>query len=287
MDERSKEEEALAAKSIVQFAYYRQPDVPPAEHLVRKRNEVLFGGKPVRDPLVSQGTRFDNWHTSFDAAAPRFELNVREFLEKARALRPHKPSATASAFSQWVYSLYGTGFGDEEDRSAGKEAERRVWERRRQSFIKATTTINQSLIDEVKPGWRLAHKGLDLTESSSGWFSIPTLRVNGEALRASPDLMFINDDDKEVLIVEIKNTRMAVPPNLWPNIWAQLWCYAQIDAVMRSKQVTVVGEIWGNMWPELSSYPTLFLRASVRRDPRIRAYDSFFRELFSIFSGTS
>lgn len=52
-----------------------------------------------------------------------------------------------------------------------------------------------------------------------GYFNIDHLRINGESLRASPDLIYQNIRISEVVIVEIKYSRIRIPTNLWPNIW--------------------------------------------------------------------
>ena len=115
-------------------------------------------------------------------------------------------------------------------------------------------------------------------------------------LRASPDLIYINDKSSEIIIVEIKYSRLLITRNLWPNIWAQLWCYSQIPMVDEAQTVTVIGEVWGELegtgpLPEgrrrgyADGQSPLCLRASVRRDPRSPAYDNFFRQLFKIYCG--
>jgi len=52
--------------------------------------------------------------------------------------------------------------------------------------------------------------------------------------------------------VEIKNTWIHVPNNLWSNIWPQLWVYAQIPQVVEAPKVTVVSEVRGErlLWKE-------------------------------------
>jgi hypothetical protein len=274
------EEDRLAALEIVRYPESSLFAGHGNEIGARNRAAVLFDEKPVRDPLVDQGEAFLGYHTVHKAPAGRFEIAPKEFLRKAEALKPYKPTATASGFAQWVYSLYGTGLGDDADRQTGKDVEKEVWERRQAKLRKAAASIN------LNSGWELVHNGLHLDQSEPTWFSLPELRVRREALRLSPDLLFANRDTGAVIIVEIKNTRMVVPPNLWPNVWAQLWCYSQLEIARKASTVSVIGEVWGEMWHKKSSSPTVFLRASVRRDPRKKAYDSFFRELFNIYSGT-
>lgn len=101
-------------------------------------------------------------------------------------------------------------------------------------------------------------------------------------MRVSPDLVYRNRETREIFIVEIKNTWMNVPSNLWPNIWAQLWVYAQIPEVLEAPKVTVVGEVWGERF--LRKERLVSMRACVKRDPRRPQFDRFFRELFEIYA---
>jgi hypothetical protein len=87
---------------------------------------------------------------------------------------------------------------------------------------------------------------------------------------------------------------MPIPTNLWPNMWGQLWCYAQIKKIREAASVSVIGEIWGDRWtPRYRSMGEgrrggehlIVLRASVMRDPREPAFDTFFRTLFEIYVG--
>ena len=85
--------------------------------------------------------------------------------------------------------------------------------------------------------------------------------------------------------MEIKFTRQAITTNLWPNVWAQLWIYAQIPTAIAAPRVTVIGEIWGEWYAPEKKLRAVGLRASVRRNPRERTYDRFFRMLFGIYCG--
>ena len=126
-------------------------------------------------------------------------------------MQPVDPQPTASAFSQWVYSLYGRAEGSEEDVADGKAAEQDIWERRRG----AASCNDNHFLREAGWHWSLIHNGLDLRDRDrSNHFLAPDLRVNGEPLRASPDLVYANPDKSEVMIVEIKFSRQALPKNL-------------------------------------------------------------------------
>lgn len=212
------------------------------------------------------------------------------FLRLARARRPNQPQATVSAFSQWVYSLYGRAEGGEEDLQRGKAAEQHIWERRRSA---AAGNDNQFL-GERGFGWTLSHNGLCLRDQQNvEALSIPELPVGGKPLRASPDLLYVSSDRTSAIIVEIKCSRLAIPSNLWPNVWAQLWCYAQLDIARQARDLTVVGEVWGEWWTGERRFrggvdpskAVVCLRAMVRRDPRLPAYDRFFRRLFEVYAG--
>lgn len=258
------------------------------KHAIRARAAVLFGSDLVEDPLTRR--RFGS--DSEGGARPAFQIVPSAFLKKARAMQPVAPQPTASAFSQWVYSLYGRADGTEEEVAEGKAAEQDIWERRRG----AAGCNDDGSLRNAGWNWSLIHNGLDLRDRDrSNHFLIPELRVNGEPLRASPDLMYVNGDRSQVLIVEIKFSRQVLPRNLWPNVWAQLWCYAQLDIARRAPKVTVVGEVWGESWTRgykiRGGYEPgkalVCLRALVKRDPRADAYDRFFRKLFQIYAGSA
>lgn len=225
-----------------------------------------------------------------------FELNVAQFLKRARLNRPTEPVATASGFSQWVYSLYGNQQGDESDKENGLEIEQAVWKRR----IEVAMSNDAGFLQRYRPEWFLEHCGLHVDDASIGYYEVPNLAVAGKPLRCSPDLLYLNIRTMKYVIVEVKYSRMDIPTNLWPNVWAQLWCYSQLPSVSRSNGVTVVGEVWRDsesgiirdqifgpkIYPELESESRqITLKASVRRDPRKPAYDRFFRRLFDIYRG--
>lgn len=241
-----------------------------------ERHFTLFGGGRVSDPLEEISWEFDSDAVT-SSNGNGFKLVPSEFLARARRNRPHDPQPTASAFSAWLYSLYGEGRGTEEQRERGKEVEQSVLEWRQRT---ACCTDNKFL-RRAGSDWVLIHNGIG---QLSRYIEIDHLRVRGKRLRVSPDLMYFNATLAQVMIVEIKHTRMAVPPNLWPNVWGQLWCYSQIERALGARSVTVVGEVWGDLWQRRER--TLCLRASVHRNPRKSSFDRFFRELFTIYSGS-
>lgn len=212
---------------------------------------------------------------------PSFQLKPSEFLRTAQNRRPTHPKPTASGFAQWIYSLYGEASGDAQDREDGKAAEEHIFAQRRAAY----GSTNYAVLRSSFPDWRLIHNGLQPKRGNDvGLFTIDDLTVNGEPLRVCPDLVYRNSLTGDVIIVEIKHSRMAIPSNLWPNIWGQLWCYSQMKGAREAPKLTVIGEVWGDAWTR-NSDRLVCLRASVRRDPRASAYDQFFRALFDIYRG--
>jgi hypothetical protein len=253
------------------------------QNSIQCRADVLFGSVRVQDGFDFSRNR----GRGYSGRQP-FKIVPSEFIRHARRMRPEKPEATVSAFASWLYSLYSNAYGDEEDRERGKALEPAIFKRRKM----AQGSVNDGYLRSIGSEWRLVHNGLHLPgQDGVAWFSIDHLRVNGEALRASPDLIYRHPRFNEVMIVEIKHSFMQIPSNLWPNLWGQLWCYSQLDIARSANRVTVVGEVWGEgiSWGKrgkhLYSENTLYLRASERRDPRVPAYDRFFRTLFEIYSG--
>lgn len=251
---------------------------------IRDHADVLFGSARALDLFNERRNQFRDGGQCCTKRDP-FRIVPSAFIRHARKMRPEKPEATVSAFASWLYSLYSNAYGDEEDRERGKALEPAIFEHRKM----AQSSVNDKYLRSIGSEWRLIHNGLHLPgQDGVAWFSIDHLRVNGEALRASPDLLYRHPRLNEVMIVEIKHSFMEIPSNLWPNIWGQLWCYSQLDIARSANRVTVVGEVWGQEntlgWDGASIH-VLHLRASERRDPRVPAYDRFFRALFEIYSG--
>lgn len=240
------------------------------------RAAILFDSEPIEDPIV-------HYNGSFERELPApFKLVPSQFLRQARMMPPEKPQATASAFSQWVYSIYSNAYGNDEDRERGKAIEQKILDLRRQ----AACSLDNDFLRSIRSNWVLAHNGLHLNDSAKvNYLEINHLRINGEPLRASPDLLYHNALHSEVIIVEIKNSRLPITTNLWPNLWAQLWCYSQLEIAKSAKKLTVVGEVWAERERRRREEPKIFLRASVRRNPRTPAYDRFFQKLFEIYRG--
>ncbi|WCM29172.1 ribonuclease E inhibitor RraB [Sphingomonas sp. QA11] len=245
----------------------------------RERGQILFGQTLANDQVTPKG-RFQ--YLGSTTKAPPFRIIPSQFLTKARARRPRHAEPTASKFAQWLYSLYADAYGNAQDREEGKVAEEAILAARRSAY----TCIDANILSASFPDWQLIHNGMNTGQLAiSDYFKIADLNVAGEALRVLPDLIYRSRRTGEIIIVEIKHSRMAIPSNLWPNIWGQLWCYAQLEQIREAPRVTVVGEVWGDAWTRRTSIRLVCLRASVRRNPRAPAYDRFFRALFDIYRG--
>ena len=259
------------------------------------RADVIFEPRAILDPIeVGADDAFPGSSHLSDrkflgvAKAPPFHVVPSTFLKRARAIKPEHPEANASAFANWVYSIYGTpGDGDADAMKQGLAAESAILEARgpRHGARALISSCDNLQLATSRPDWEMVHCGLHLDPEFDRvpFFELDALAVHGRPLRASPDLVFRNRLTGEVIIVEVKMSRQPLPPNLWPNVWAQLWCYANIPVARSAPRITVVAEIWG----ELYSYGVqkVFLRSSARRDPRGTAYDRFFTALFDIYSG--
>lgn len=242
-----------------------------------ERTRILFG-ETLCDFEASNGWADREGVRKADA----FQIVPKKFIENAERRRPKDPEPTASGFSQWLYSLYANAYGKDEDRARGKLAEQKISAERNKAF----SATNHQTIKKRFPGWRLQHNGM-ISGNNDGplFFEIKELAVDGQALRVLPDLIFNNIDTGAYIIVEVKHSYMTIPSNLWPNIWGQLWCYSKIPDIRKSPSVTVVGEIWGDKTYSRHGPRAVYLRASVRRDPRVAAFDQFFQTLFDIYRG--
>jgi hypothetical protein len=255
------------------------------------RRAVLFDSALVADPIHHWVPDNKSFFPKRLEPAP-FNLVPSEFIALAKRRAPRHPPATASAFSAWLYSLYSSARGDEEDRERGKLIEKAVLDRRRA----ITQSNNSEHLQQAMSDWTLSYCGIgEVSNRVEPFLEIDHLRVNGSPLRVSPDLIYYNAKKSTFAIVEIKHTRMPIPTNLWPNIWGQLWCYAQLEKVRGATTVSVIGEVWGDRWTPRyrimgegrhGGEHLIVLRASVKRDPRERAFDRFFRTLFEIYAGT-
>lgn len=278
------------------------------------RAASLFGGQNFSDPMELrraelgpnsraerfQPARMSNRNFSGVGKVPPFALNTRSFLSHAQDNAPGNPEATASGFSSWVYSLYGMQGQDPTAMQRGIDAELDIFLAKHPAgpplfdgARKIVAGCDNRFLYRSWSDWKLIHRGLrtDPDVETIPFYEIESLTVRGRPMGASPDLIYRNERTGEVIIVEVKFSRMPIPPNLWPNVWAQLWCYSKIPIVSSASKITAVGEIWGeisNTFGQGRRKQTIFsvgLRASVRRDPKADAYDRFFRALFDIYRG--
>lgn len=257
-----------------------------------RRMLSLFSSLEVKDPIVTYIDDPDDddeigFRRRKQREAEAFNIVPADLLAKARQRPPVDPQPTASGFSSWIYSLYGNAIGKDEDRERGKEVEKEVLDRRRAIYL----GVDNAYLRKSVSNWALIHNGIEQPDGQPvDYLTVDHLRVGGMPLRVSPDLMYQNQSLSKVLIVEIKHTKMFVPTNLWPNVWAQLWCYSQTDVARQADNVCVIGEVWCDEFVRVGrGQPRerhVTLRASVKRDPRLRGYDRFFRELFEIYSGS-
>lgn len=242
-----------------------------------KRTRILFG-EALCDFEASNGWADREGSRQLGA----FQLVPTKFIETAQRRRPRNPEPTASGFAQWLYSLYSDVYGRDQDRERGKLAEQEILAERSRAF---SATDNQTMRERF-PDWRLVHNGMNIgKDEPPRYFEIKELSVGGQALRVLPDLIFENIDSGARIIVEVKHSYMTIPTNLWPNIWGQLWCYSQVADIKSSPSVTVVGEVWGDKTYYRGGDRCVYLRASVRRNPRASTFDQFFRVLFDIYRG--
>ena len=255
---------------------------------LHQRAKAIFEPLNLSDPMLDDWARTGRWR--FPSTRKPFHLVPSEFLRWAQANAPQKPVATASAFADWVYSLYSNPRShDDAAMARGIAMERVIFEQRARlrEAMSFASSSDDAMLEKWGLPWKLSHCGLhlDAQKDTVDFFELKNLTVRGEPLRASPDLVYVNTGTGELIVVEIKFTRQAITTNLWPNVWAQLWIYAQIPTAIAAPRVTVIGEIWGEWYAPEQRLRAVGLRASVRRDPRERSYDRFFRMLFDIYCG--
>ncbi|WP_434404604.1 hypothetical protein [Sphingobium sp. DN12] len=286
----------LTNTALVKLRSGLEVDFPPNVYFERdslktaadRRAAVLFNDEKVADTVYRppKSEEETDEELLYGRKKPElgavFDFKPSAFLKKARECAPEEPQPTASGLAAWVYSLYSSALGDDDDKERGKKLEQEVFDRR----LRAAGCTDNAYLKNVGSPWRLIHNGLHLQDQKEIiCYQVPSLLIGGKPMRVSPDLVYRNRESGEVFIVEIKNTWMNVPSNLWPNIWAQLWVYAQIPEVLAAPKVTVVGEVWGERFSRKQKMVSL--RACVKRDPRQPKFDRFFRELFKIYSGGS
>jgi len=213
-----------------------------------------------------------------------FYLSARELLERAVRTPPRHASPSASSFAAWIYSLYCYDF-DPRVLHKAKQAEDEILEAKR------IWTSRSEFQNFHLSAWQQIHCGMGFLDSNENhkYFNIPSLRLNGVPLQAVPDLVFQHKHTGHIIILEVKFSMANIPANLWPNIWAQLWVYSKIPQFSSAPYLTCVGEIWGENargWAKDNLASSVYLRSTVRRNPRDASFDKFFMHMFKIFNGT-
>ncbi len=254
------------------------------ERAVKSRADVLFGVAPPIDRHSPADSAF--LRAPIPTSSDKFNISPTAFVRAAEKRAPSRREPTASAFSQWIYSIYADAYGSDFDRERGADAESEIRSAKfRKLKMESEASVDNNRLRQMGSSWRLIHCGLNYDDRVINYYNIDKLKIDGVPLRASPDLMYKNSSTSSVIIVEIKHSKLDIPRNLWPNIWGQLWCYSHIEIADRASEITVVGEVWGDDWKRYSGERYVYLRSSVRRDPRKPAFDRFFRRLFDIYSG--
>lgn len=237
-----------------------------------RRWRLLAGEGALEDPLQVE-------------SANRFHISGAALLKLARSKPPKFREPTVSAFTEWIYSLY-TIAPSKIDLERGRLAETDIQLRRFESRRRIDSLSNVPVSE-----WALVHNGMRpltrskvlLTPRAQSYFEIPSLRVGSQPLRASPDLLYRHRETHDAVLVEIKFSNKVIPSNLWPNVWAQLWAYSQIPQLRDSPTIRAAGEVWGEV-NDIRMYPPVCLRRVVVHNPRSTQFDSFFRQLFDIYS---
>lgn len=239
----------------------------------------------VNYPYQNSESISDRWNAIFEdieiidpcmgGGIPRkFHLQAKEIISLAQKHPPKIRKATVSSFSDWIYSLY-TKAPDPVILDSGKKMERHIFSARHRLFRE------KSFRYSAPTGYDLFHSDLrDPLMQGGTHFEIPSLRVDGVTVNASPDLIYINRNDKRSAIIEVKYSNKPIPLNLWPNVWAQLWAYSKIPIIDRSPSVIVAAEVWGG------DERMLHLRRTVKKNPRDKRFDDFFTELFKIYASS-
>ncbi|CAB3802484.1 hypothetical protein LMG28614_05619 [Paraburkholderia ultramafica] len=146
----------LPRDTVINFWQERKPHLydRSIQNESRYGAEVLFGTRLARDRF-----HFDKYSSNLsdqpDTREP-FKLLPSAFLRRAEKMRPEDPQATASGFSQWLYSLYATAYGDEEDRERGKALEPAIFKHR----LNAQGAVHNGYLRSIGSEWRLIHNGL-------------------------------------------------------------------------------------------------------------------------------
>src|SRR5690606_785060 len=130
-----------------------------------------------------------------------------------------------TGFTSWIFGLYESR-RDARKLELGRQLEREVVARR--------------IPVPEHSRWKLEYDGTSRSKQEP--LSIPSLLVNGQALRGKPDLVFREKKANRVVIVDIKISNAFIPSDGWPNARAQLWAYSKAD--WRASEIILAAEVW-------------------------------------------
>lgn len=164
---------------------------------------------------------------------PSWRKQHASLLREASAFPPKSTENTVTAFTDWIYDLYGRQrIPSALDHGTAMEP---LIETKRKALAAARNRWPDSMCELIYNG---------MGENPGPALRISRLRVNGQCLWGRPDLVFRNKKTNEVLIVEIKVTDADPPHGGWPNLRAQLWAYSLADDFADSPRVCLLSEIW-------------------------------------------
>lgn len=239
-------------------------------------NLVLYPSKSLlwaelrKQAFEKDVTVKDPWSDEFyndESPTQEFRIQPIELLKLAKEKAPEKIAFTASAFSDWVYSLYRKQ-PNLLGMAKGRAAEE-LWDKP-PPYNPTFSIINSS-------SWKLTYCGIGKEGDAAKTLSAPSLQILGTPMKCKPDLVYLNNWDSCAVIIEVKCTTQPLPRSLWPNIWAQLWSYSKIQQFAALEHLLVVAEIWAIYGK------SLVLRRMVRRNPRREVFDRFYTQLFDIY----
>jgi len=134
----------------------------------------------------------------------------------------------------------------------------------------------------------------DVSDNKGKPYEISRLKLNGKSLYGRPDLVLRNKTTKDIMIVEIKHSRLPdenIPLDGWLNLQAQLWCYAFIDEWKDAPNIYLIGNIIQNKFGtivESGIYP----RWKIRKNGKLNMESNSVKilhekclKLFQIYGG--
>lgn len=172
------------------------------------------------------------------------------------------------------------------DQTQGRWIARRPDSDAESNFERRRGTLAHAEIEEIKrhltnemigkvSDYDVEHVGHG--EDAANILPATRLRVSGEPLRCSPDLVLKHRRREHVIIVERKTTRKQTyltGSEQWDNIEAQLWCYSLVDQWAQVERITLVGEIWRrqNGWLTRAANPMVWYKGEDAHHCKCLAY---------------